>query len=124
LKFGMIPEFVGRLPVVATLDELSQEALYKILTEPKNAFVKQYQKLLELEGVTLRFSEGALRAVAEEAIVRKSGARGLRSILENMMLDIMYEIPSRDDVSEVVINEEVVRHGAEPMMVYDRAESA
>jgi ATP-dependent Clp protease ATP-binding subunit ClpX len=124
LKFGMIPEFVGRLPVVATLDELSQEALYKILTEPKNAFVKQYQKLLELEGVTLRFSEGALRAVAEEAIVRKSGARGLRSILENMMLDIMYDIPSRDDVSEVVINEEVVRHGAEPMMVYDRAESA
>jgi ATP-dependent Clp protease ATP-binding subunit ClpX len=124
LKFGMIPEFVGRLPVVATLEELSQEALYKILTEPKNALVKQYQKLLELEGVTLRFSDGALRAVAEEAIVRKSGARGLRSILETMMLDIMYDIPSRDDVSEVVINEEVVRHGAEPMMVYDRAESA
>jgi ATP-dependent Clp protease ATP-binding subunit ClpX len=124
LKFGMIPEFVGRLPVVATLEELSQEALYKILTEPKNALVKQYQKLLELEGVTLRFSDGALRAVAEEAIARKSGARGLRSILENMMLDIMYDIPSRDDVSEVVINEEVVRHGAEPMMVYDRAESA
>src|SRR5262252_5256268 len=124
LKFGMIPEFVGRLPVVATLEELSEEALYKILTEPKNAFVKQYQKLLELEGVTLRFSDGALRAVAEEAIVRKSGARGLRSILETMMLDIMYDIPSRDDVSEVVINEEVVRHGAEPMMVYDRAESA
>jgi len=124
LKFGMIPEFVGRLPVVATLEELSQEALYKILTEPKNALVKQYQKLLELEGVTLRFSDGALRAVAEEAIVRKSGARGLRSILESMMLEIMYDIPSRDDVSEVVINEEVVRHGAEPMMVYDRAESA
>src|SRR5258705_11430992 len=124
LKFGMIPEFAGRLPVVATLEELSQEALYKILTEPKNALVKQYQKLLELEGVTLRFSDGALRAVAEEAIKRKSGARGLRSILENMMLEIMYDIPSRDDVSEVVINEEVVRHGAEPMMVYDRAESA
>jgi ATP-dependent Clp protease ATP-binding subunit ClpX len=124
LKFGMIPEFVGRLPVVATLEELSEEALYKILTEPKNAFVKQYQKLLELEGVTLRFSDGALRAVAQEAIKRKSGARGLRSILETMMLDIMYDIPSRDDVSEVVINEEVVRHGAEPMMVYDRAESA
>ena len=120
----MIPEFVGRLPVVATLEELSEEALYKILTEPKNAFVKQYQKLLELEGVTLRFSEGALRAVAQEAIKRKSGARGLRSILETRMPDIMYDIPSRDDVSEVVINEEVVRHGAEPMMVYDRAESA
>jgi ATP-dependent Clp protease ATP-binding subunit ClpX len=125
LKFGMIPEFVGRLPVVATLEELSEEALYKILTEPKNALVKQYQKLLELEGVSLRFSEGALRAVAQEAIKRKSGARGLRSILENMMLEIMYDIPSRDDITEVVINEEVVRHGAEPMMVYaPRAESA
>jgi ATP-dependent Clp protease ATP-binding subunit ClpX len=125
LKFGMIPEFVGRLPVVATLEELSEEALYKILTEPKNALVKQYQKLLELEGVSLRFSEGALRAVAQEAIKRKSGARGLRSILEAMMLEIMYDIPSRDDITEVVINEEVVRHGAEPMMVYaPRAESA
>ncbi|MBM4335438.1 MAG: ATP-dependent Clp protease ATP-binding subunit ClpX [Deltaproteobacteria bacterium] len=125
LKFGMIPEFVGRLPVVATLEELSEEALHKILTEPKNALVKQYQKLLELEGVSLRFSEGALRAVAQEAIKRKSGARGLRSILENMMLDIMYDIPSRDDIAEVIINEEVVRHGAEPMMVYaPRAESA
>jgi len=125
LKFGMIPEFVGRLPVVATLEELSEEALYKILTEPKNALVKQYQKLLELEGVSLRFSEGALRAVAQEAIKRKSGARGLRSILESMMLEIMYDIPSRDDITEVVINEEVVRHGAEPMMVYaPRAESA
>ncbi len=125
LKFGMIPEFVGRLPVVATLEELSEEALHKILTEPKNALVKQYQKLLELEGVSLRFSEGALRAVAQEAIKRKSGARGLRSILENMMLEIMYDIPSRDDIAEVIINEEVVRHGAEPMMVYaPRAESA
>jgi ATP-dependent Clp protease ATP-binding subunit ClpX len=124
LRYGMIPEFVGRLPVVATLDELSREALVRILTEPKNALVKQYQKLLELEGVTLRFTDGALEAVANEAIDRKSGARGLRTILEATMLDIMYEIPSRDDVSEVVIGEDVIRSGVEPMIVYDRAESA
>ena len=113
LKFGLIPEFVGRLPVIATLGELDEDAL-----------VRQYQKLFDMENVHLKFTHGALRAIAREALKRKSGARGLRSILENMMLDIMYEIPSRDDVSEVVINEEVVRHGAEPMMVYDRAESA
>jgi ATP-dependent Clp protease ATP-binding subunit ClpX len=125
LKFGMIPEFVGRLPVVATLEELSQEALHKILTEPKNALVKQYQKLLELEGVTLRFSDGALRAVAEEAIKRKSGARGLRSILESVMLELMYEIPSRDDIEECVISEEVIEQKAAPLLVYKReAESA
>ncbi len=124
LRYGLIPEFVGRLPVVATLDELSREALVRILTEPKNALVKQYQKLLELEGVALRFTEGALDAVSNEAIKRKSGARGLRTILEATMLDIMYEIPSRDDVSEVVIGEDVIRNGVEPMIVYDRAESA
>ncbi len=126
LKFGMIPEFMGRLPVVATLKELSRGALFQILTEPKNALVKQYQKLMELEGVSLRFTDGALEAVAEEAISRKSGARGLRSILEATMLDIMYEIPSRDDVTEVVLNEDVIRSGAEPMIVYDQdqAESA
>jgi ATP-dependent Clp protease ATP-binding subunit ClpX len=124
LRFGMIPEFVGRLPVVATLEELDREALVRILTEPKNALVKQYQKLFELEGVSLRFSDGALRAIAEEAIRRKSGARGLRSILEATMLDLMYEIPSRDDISEVVINEDVIRQGAEPLVVYARAESA
>ncbi len=124
LRYGMIPEFVGRLPVVATLDELSREALVRILTEPKNALVKQYQKLLELEGVALRFTDGALEAVSNEAIKRKSGARGLRTILEATMLDIMYEIPSRDDVSEVVIGEDVIRSGVEPMIVYDRAESA
>ncbi len=124
LKYGMIPEFVGRLPVVASLEELSREALVRILTEPKNALVKQYQKLLELEGVTLRFTDAALEAVSKEAVKRKSGARGLRSILEATMLDIMYEIPSRDDVSEVVIGEDVIRSGVEPMIVYDRAESA
>jgi ATP-dependent Clp protease ATP-binding subunit ClpX len=124
LKFGMIPEFVGRLPVVATLDELDVSALIKILVEPKNALTKQYQKLLELEGVSLRFSDGALRAIADVALKRKSGARGLRSILESAMLDIMYDVPSRDDISEVMISEEVILHGAEPMIVFDRAESA
>jgi ATP-dependent Clp protease ATP-binding subunit ClpX len=124
LQFGMIPEFIGRLPVIATLDELDAAALMKILTEPKNALVKQYQKLLELEGVSLRFTEGALRAVAHVALKRKAGARGLRSILEATMLDIMYDIPSRDDISEVAIGEEVILNGAEPMIVYDRAESA
>jgi ATP-dependent Clp protease ATP-binding subunit ClpX len=124
LKFGMIPEFVGRLPVVATLDELDVSALIQILVEPKNALTKQYQKLLELEGVTLRFSEGALRAIADVALKRKSGARGLRSILESTMLDIMYDVPSRDDISEVMISEEVILNGAEPMIVFDRAESA
>jgi ATP-dependent Clp protease ATP-binding subunit ClpX len=124
LKFGMIPEFVGRLPVVATLDELDVDALIQILVQPKNALTKQYQKLLELEGVSLRFSDGALRAIADVALKRKSGARGLRSILESTMLDIMYDVPSRDDISEVVISEEVILHGSEPMIVFDRAESA
>jgi ATP-dependent Clp protease ATP-binding subunit ClpX len=124
LHFGMIPEFIGRLPVVATLDELDEDALVTILTEPKNAIVRQYQKLLELEGVNLRFTDGALRAVAQVALKRKSGARGLRSILEAVMLDVMYEIPSRDDISEVVVNEEAILNGAEPIIVYDRAESA
>jgi ATP-dependent Clp protease ATP-binding subunit ClpX len=121
LKFGMIPEFIGRLPVVATLEELSVEALISILTEPKNALVKQYQKMLELEGVALRFTEGALEAVAREALSRRSGARGLRAILEAVMLDVMYEVPSRDDVVEVVIGEDVIRNGAQPMIVYDQA---
>ena len=124
LKFGMIPEFVGRLPVLATLEELDAASLVRILTEPKNALTKQYQKMLELEGVSLRFTDGALQAVADVALGRKAGARGLRSILENTMLDIMYDIPSRTDVSEVVINEESIRHGAQPLIVYDQAESA
>jgi ATP-dependent Clp protease ATP-binding subunit ClpX len=124
LRFGMIPEFIGRLPVVATLEELSIQALVSILTEPKNALVKQYQKLLELEGVSLRFTEGALEAVAQRAIDRKAGARGLRSILESVMLEVMYEIPSRDDIMEVVISEDVIRNGVDPMIVYDRAQSA
>jgi ATP-dependent Clp protease ATP-binding subunit ClpX len=126
LKFGLIPEFVGRLPVVATLNELSEDALVDILTVPKNALVKQYQKLFEFEEVRLRFTDGALRAVARQAIQRKSGARGLRSILEEVMLELMYEIPSRQDVEECLINEEVIeQQGNEPLLVLKReAESA
>ncbi len=125
LKFGMIPEFVGRIPVIATLDELDDASLVNILTAPKNALVKQYQKLFELEDVRLRFTDGALRAVARQALIRKSGARGLRAILESAMLEVMYEIPSRDDVTECVVNEEVIEQGAEPLLVYKReAESA
>jgi ATP-dependent Clp protease ATP-binding subunit ClpX len=125
LRFGLIPEFVGRLPVIATLSELDEKALVDILTEPKNALVKQYQKLFEFEDVRLRFSDGALRAVARQALARKSGARGLRSILENVMLDLMYDLPSRDDVEECVINEEVIEQQAKPLLVLKQeAESA
>ncbi len=125
LSFGLIPEFVGRLPVVATLDELNEEALIDILTKPKNALVKQYQKLFEFEDVRLRFTSDSLRAVAHQALQRKSGARGLRAILEKVMLDLMYDIPSRDDVEECIINEEVIAQGSEPLMVLKQeAESA
>ncbi len=121
LHFGLIPEFVGRLPVVATLNELDEAALIDILTKPKNALIKQYQKLFEFEDVRLRFSDGALRAVARHAQKRKSGARGLRSILETVMLDLMYDIPSRNDVEECVINEEVIEQGIAPLMVLKQA---
>jgi ATP-dependent Clp protease ATP-binding subunit ClpX len=125
LHFGLIPEFVGRLPVVATLDALTEEALIDILTKPKNALIKQYQKLFEFEDVRLRFSEGSLRAIARQAYRRKSGARGLRSILEHVMLDLMYEIPSRDDVEECIINEEVIEQGKKPLLALKQeAESA
>jgi len=125
LRFGLIPEFVGRLPVVATLEELNEEALIDILTKPKNALVRQYQKLFEFEDVHLRFTDGALLAVARQAMRRKSGARGLRSILEGVMLELMYDIPSRNDVEECVISEEVIDQGADPLVVYKReAESA
>ncbi len=117
ISFGLIPEFVGRLPVVATLDALGEDALIDILTKPKNALVKQYQKLFEFENVLLRFTESSLQAVARQAYRRRSGARGLRSILEGVMLELMYDIPSRDDVEEVVINEEVIEQGAKPLMV-------
>ena len=117
IAFGLIPEFVGRLPVVAALDALAEEALVDILTQPKNALVKQYEKLFEFEDVRLRFSDAALRAVARQAHKRKSGARGLRSILEKVMLDLMYDIPSRIDVEECIINEEVIEQGTKPLLV-------
>ncbi len=120
IKFGMIPEFIGRLPVVATLEDLSLDALVKILTEPKNALVKQYKKMFELEGVELKFTDAALRAIAKKAKERKSGARGLRSILESIMLDVMFEIPSRSDVKECIIDEGVVTKGEKPLLVYEK----
>ncbi len=119
IRFGMIPEFVGRLPVVATLHELTEKELVEIMLEPKNALVKQYQKLFGMEDVTLRFTEGSLQAVAREAMKRNSGARGLRSILENIMLDIMYEIPSQPDIRECVISEEVVTNRETPLLLYE-----
>jgi len=119
IKFGFIPEFVGRLPVVATLDELSVDDMVRILVEPKNAIIKQYQKLFEMEGVNLRFTEGALRAVAEMAYKRKTGARGLRSILEEIMIDVMYELPSLPGVKECVLTEEVVLKKERPILIYN-----
>ncbi len=119
IKFGLIPEFLGRLPVITTLDELSAESLVRILTEPKNALIKQYKKLFEIEGVNLRLTDSALAAVADEALKRKSGARGLRAILESCMLDIMYDIPSKDDVKECVIGEEVVLQKEAPILLYE-----
>ncbi|MGA6926131.1 MAG: ATP-dependent Clp protease ATP-binding subunit ClpX [Desulfosarcina sp.] len=119
IKFGLIPEFLGRLPVVATLQELSAESLVRILTEPKNALIKQYKKLFEIEGVNLRLTDSALAAIADEALKRKSGARGLRAILESCMLNIMYDIPSKEDVKECVIGEEVVLKKEEPILLYE-----
>ena len=118
LRFGMIPEFIGRLPVIATLSELTEDELVCILTEPKNALVKQYKKLFELENVRLRFNDGVLRSISKEAIRRKSGARGLRSIMENIMLDIMYDLPSHPEIQECIINEEVLTKSAQPLLVY------
>jgi ATP-dependent Clp protease ATP-binding subunit ClpX len=118
LKFGLIPEFVGRLPVIATLNDLDVDALIEILSEPKNALVKQYQRLFEMEDVALSFSDDALRAIAGKAIARKTGARGLRSIMEGILLDSMYELPSLNGVEEVVINKEVVEGRAQPLYIY------
>ncbi len=115
IKFGMIPEFVGRVPVVATLHELDKETLVRILTEPKNSLIKQYQTMLSFEGVELRFADDALAAIAEEAIVRKVGARGLKIILEELMLDVMYQVPSRSDITEIVITPEVVARHVAPL---------
>lgn len=118
VKYGLIPEFLGRLPVVATLGELTEDSLVRILTEPKNALAKQFQKLFEYEGVRLRLTDEALRAIAKLAVKRKSGARGLRAILENSMLDIMYDIPSLENVEECVISEDVIMNEEEPIIIY------
>lgn len=118
VKYGLIPEFIGRVPVAVTLDLLDEEALVRILSEPKSAICKQYKKLFELDGVELEFEEGALRAIAKEATARKTGARGLRAIMENVVMDLMYEIPSDDFIESCVITEEVVTDGAEPVITY------
>jgi ATP-dependent Clp protease ATP-binding subunit ClpX len=123
LKFGLIPEFVGRLPVLATLEDLDEDALVTILTQPKNALVKQYQRLFEIEDTKLTFTDDALSAIAKRAIARKTGARGLRSILEDILLDTMFDLPGQDDVVEVVVNEEVINSDAAPLMIYTDAKS-
>ena len=124
VQYGLIPEFVGRLPVIATLEELDITALVQILTEPRNSLTKQYSKLFAMEGVEIDFREDGLRAVAEKAMERKTGARGLRSILEAVLLDSMYSIPSRDDVAKVVIDDSVIRGDSEPLLVYQNNEPA
>src|SRR4030066_2278987 len=125
LKFGLIPEFIGRMPVIATLDDLDEATLIRILVEPKDAIIKQYKKLFALENVTLKFTDGALRAVAKSSMERKSGARGLRSILENTMLEVMYDIPSQSDIKGWVIREEVVLKKEKPILIYEtKSESA
>lgn len=119
VKFGLIPEFVGRIPVITHLDELSEEDLVRVLTEPKNALVRQYQKLFELDKVTLRFTQDALQAVARKAIEQKTGARGLRNVLETTMLDIMYSLPSEKGLLECVINAAVVEKNKPPLLIYE-----
>jgi ATP-dependent Clp protease ATP-binding subunit ClpX len=126
LRFGLIPEFIGRLPVVATLEDLDEPALIEILVKPKNALVKQYGRLFEMEGVKLSFTEDALASVARRAIARKTGARGLRSIMENILLSTMFDLPGLDGVEEVVINREVAESRSNPLFLYgkERAESS
>ncbi|MBT8092225.1 MAG: ATP-dependent Clp protease ATP-binding subunit ClpX, partial [Gammaproteobacteria bacterium] len=123
IRFGLIPEFVGRLPVVATLEELDESALVQILLEPRNALTKQYRKLFEMEGVDLEFREDALLAVAKKAMERKTGARGLRTILENVLLDTMYDLPSATSVKKVVVDEAVVTGETKPYVIYESDET-
>jgi len=118
VKYGLIPEFVGRLPVVATLHELDEDALVEILTQPKNALVKQFQSLFKMEGAALEFREKALRAIAKKALERKIGARGLRSIIETILLDTMYDLPSTENVTGVVVNEQTVIDNQAPVLLY------
>ena len=121
LKFGLIPEFVGRLPVIATMEELTEDDLVRILREPKNALTKQYQRLFEFDNIALRFTEGALTAIAQKALERKSGARGLRSVMEDAMLDVMYDLPSKENVQECVISEQVITNGDYPVILYENS---
>ncbi len=118
LKYGLIPEFVGRLPVISSLNSLSEEDLVRILKEPKNAIIRQYKSLMEIDGVQVMFNEDAIRAIAQKAIKRKTGARGLRAIMEDSMLNIMYEIPSSDDIEEIIVNREVIESNIDPLLVY------
>ena len=120
LKFGLIPEFIGRLPIIATLDDLKEDALVRVLTEPKNALVKQYEALFEMEGVKLTITEDALKAIAKKAIERKTGARGLRAIMEENLLQIMYDIPDKKNVSEIIITDKVIDENAEPEYVVSK----
>ena len=124
VKFGLIPEFIGRLPVVATLTELDLAALIQILTSPKNALIKQFGALFQMEGVELEFRDDALTAIAQRAMERKTGARGLRSIVEGVLLDTMYELPSMQDVAKVVVDETVIRGESQPILVYQGPEKA
>ena len=123
VKYGLIPEFVGRLPVVATLNELDESALIQILTQPKNALTKQFHALFKMEDVELEFREEALKLIAKKALARKIGARGLRAILENILLDTMYELPSLEGISKVVVDENVVNNTGKPLLIYEGEES-
>ncbi|NQU65997.1 MAG: AAA family ATPase, partial [SAR324 cluster bacterium] len=118
LKYGLIPEFVGRLPVISTLDDLTEDDLIRILKEPKNAIIRQYKRLIEMDGVSIVFNDDAIRAVARKAVKRKTGARGLRAILEDCMLNIMYEIPSSNNIEEIILKREVIENSLEPLIVY------
>ena len=117
LKFGLIPEFIGRLPLIASVNKLDQDALVQILTEPRNALIKQYQKLFELDGVELEFTDDAIEAIADKAMVRGTGARGLRAIIEEVLLNVMYDVPSREDIGKVVVTGEVVSDNVNPTLV-------
>jgi ATP-dependent Clp protease ATP-binding subunit ClpX len=123
LKFGLIPEFIGRLPIISTLEDLDEDSLVKILEEPKNSLTKQYAKLFEIEGVKLNFSKDALKAIAEKAILRKTGARGLRSIIEEVLLETMFDLPSIENVEEVVVNKEVILGKSKPLLIYSKKSS-
>ena len=123
LKFGLIPEFIGRLPIISTLEDLDEDSLVKILEEPKNSLTKQYAKLFEIEGVKLNFSKDALKAIAGKAILRKTGARGLRSIIEEVLLETMFDLPSIENVEEVVVNKEVILGKSKPLLIYSKKSS-